>query len=118
VDAAGARPNWISMLTVAEPVVNLTMDSILVRDNSLAATESDGRVVVLSLHAGAYISFNDAASEIWRLLAEPRAVGEICDALSQSHDVDFTTASTDILPFLQRLIERKLVRRAHLEAAR
>jgi ActR/RegA family two-component response regulator len=98
--------------------VGVTIDSILIRDKTLPATDLDGRVVVLSVYAGAYVSFNGVASEIWHMLSEPRRVGDIFDALSQSHDVDETELSHDVLPFLQKLIERKLARLLHQDGAR
>jgi ActR/RegA family two-component response regulator len=98
--------------------VGVTIDSILIRDKTLPATDLDGRVVVLSVYAGAYVSFNEVASEIWHMLSEPRRVGDIFHALSQSHDVDETELSHDVLPFLQKLIERKLARLLHQDGAR
>jgi hypothetical protein len=98
--------------------VGVTIDSILVRDPTLAAADLDGRVVVLSVDAGTYVSFNGVASDIWQMLSEPRQVGEIFDRLSQSHDVDAATLSRDVLPFLQRLIERRLARQVDRDAKR
>lgn len=98
--------------------VGVTIDSILVRDPTLAAADLDGRVVVLSVDAGTYVSFNGVASDIWQMLSEPRRVGDIFDTLSQSHDVDAATLSRDVLPFLQRLIERRLARQLDRNAAR
>ena len=88
--------------------MSVTIDSVLVQDKEIAAADLDGRVVVLSVRAGAYFGFSDVASEIWHMLSEPRKVGEIFDALSQSHEVDATTLSRDVLPFLQTLIEQRL----------
>lgn len=90
--------------------MSVTIDSILVRDTSLAETDFDGRAVVLSLDAGAYFDFNGAASDIWRMLSEPRRVAEIFRELSHTHDVDEAALSRDVLPFLQTLIERRLAR--------
>ena len=98
--------------------MGVTIDSILVRDPTLAAADLDGRVVVLSVDAGTYVSFNGVASDIWQMLSEPRRVGDIFDTLSQSHDVDAATLSRDVLPFLQRLIERRLARQLDRNAAR
>jgi hypothetical protein len=88
--------------------VSVTIDSVLVRDTGLDATDLDGQVVVLNVPAGAYFGFNAVASEIWHLLSEPRRVGEIFGKLSQNHDVDATTLSRDVLPFLQTLVDRRL----------
>jgi ActR/RegA family two-component response regulator len=90
--------------------LDVTIDSVLVRDQTLAATDLCGRIVVLNVHADAYVSFNAVASDIWNMLSEPRRVGDLFDALSQSHDVDAETLSRDVLPFLQHLIERRLAR--------
>lgn len=98
--------------------MGVTIDSILVRDSTLAAANLDGRVVVLSVEAGTYVSFNGVASNIWQMLSEPRQVGEIFETLSQSHDVDAVTLSRDVLPFLQRLIERRLARQIDRDPAR
>lgn len=88
--------------------MSVTIDSVLVRDTGLDATDLDGQVVVLNVPAGAYFGFNPVASEIWHLLSEPRRVGEIFCKLSQDHDVDATTLSRDVLPFLQTLVDRRL----------
>ena len=90
--------------------MSVTTDVVLVRDKSLAAADLDGCIVLLNVRAGAYFRFNGVATEIWHLLAEPCQVGEIFDALSQTHNVDTATLSRDVLPFLQRLLEQGLAR--------
>ncbi len=98
--------------------LGVTADSVLVRDQTLAATDLEGGVVVLNVHTDAYVSLNTVGSEIWHLLSEPRRVGDIFDALSQNHDVDLATLSRDVLPFLQRLIERQLARQVDRDGLR
>jgi len=98
--------------------VSITIDSVLIQDKELAAADLDGRVIVLSARAGAYFDFNGVASEIWHMLSEPRSVGELFDTLSQSHDVDATTLSRDVLPFLQTLIDQRLVLQVDRDDAR
>ena len=90
--------------------MRVTIDSVLVQDKEPTTADLDGGAVVLSLRAGAYFDFNPVASEIWYMLAEPRRVGEIFEQLSASHDVDAETLARDVTPFLQTLIEHRLVR--------
>jgi len=90
--------------------LRVTVDSVLVQASEPKAAELDGAVVVLSVCAGAYFGFNRVASEIWRMLAEPCRVGRIFDALRENHDVDPQTVARDVMPFLQTLLEQKLVR--------
>lgn len=90
--------------------MTVTVDSILVRENELAMADVDGRAVVLSLAAGSYFDLNRVATEIWDMLAEPRRVDEIFRRLSDQHDVDSATLARDVTPFLQTLLNERLVR--------
>ncbi len=90
--------------------MTVTVDSVLVRENELAMADVDGRAVVLSLAAGSYFDLNRVATEIWDMLAEPRRVDEIFRRLSDQHDVDSATLARDVTPFLQTLLNERLVR--------
>ena len=98
--------------------MTVTIDSVLVRDNELAMADVDGRAVVLSLAAGSYFDFNRVATEIWDLLAEPRRVDEIFRRLSEQHDVDTATLARDVTPFLQTLLNERLLQVAAAEETR
>ena len=98
--------------------MTVTVGSILVRENELAMADVDGRAVVLSLGAGSYFDFNQVATEIWDMLAEPRRVDEIFRRLSDRHDVDAATLARDVTPFLQTLLNERLVRVAAPEETR
>jgi len=98
--------------------LRLTNESILVRDTEPKTAALDQGAVVLSVRAGSYFSLNAVASDIWTMLAEPRSVGQIFDALAQSHDVDAATLARDVTPFLQTLVERRLARLVEPSAAR
>jgi len=90
--------------------LGVTTDNVLVRDNELAAANVDGRVVVLKPDVGSYFDFNRVATEIWDMLAKPCRVEEIFESLSETHDVDTETLVRDVTPFLQALLESRLVR--------
>lgn len=90
--------------------MRVTVDSVLVQDKEPAAAALDDGVVLLSLRAGSYFGFNRVATDIWTMLAEPRRVGAIFDVLRQDHDVDAATLDRDVTPFLQRLLDERLVR--------
>jgi hypothetical protein len=90
--------------------LSVTIDSVLIQDSEPAVADLDGGVVVLSVRAGSYFGFNEVASEIWTMLAEPCSVGQIYASLSERHNVDADTLTRDVTPFLQTLVEHRLVR--------
>lgn len=91
-------------------MMRLTEGTVLVQDGEPRASQLDQEVVLLSLRAGVIFGLNRAATEIWNLLGEPRPVGEICEALSQRYEVDAATLSGDVIPFLETLVRRNLLR--------
>ena len=90
--------------------LNLSIDSVLVQNTKLATAKIGGRVVVLSVPAGAYFDFNRVATEIWCMLAEPCRVDKIFANLLKRHAVDEETLARDVTPFLQTLLEQRLIR--------
>jgi len=62
------------------------------------------------LDVGSYFDFNQVATEIWSMLAEPCRVSEIFHRLSQQHDVSAGTLTRDVTPFLQTLVAERLIR--------
>jgi hypothetical protein len=99
----GAAPEGLARLRV-------TIETILVQDNEPVGADLDGGRVLLSLRAGAYFNLNPMASEIWQMLAVPCQVGRIFASLSDGHDVDAQTVARDVTPFLQTLVNHRLVR--------
>jgi coenzyme PQQ synthesis protein D (PqqD) len=97
--------------------LSLSPDSVLVQDKTLPAAELDGRVVVMSLSAGAYFDFNRIGTEIWSMLAEPCPIRWIFDSLSQNYRVDRETVAREVTPFLQTLLEQQLIRTMPPDAA-
>jgi len=88
----------------------MTVDTILVRDSEPVLATVDGKIVMLSIRAGAYFGLNGVGSEIWNMLTGPLRVGQICDSLSRLYDCDTGTIIEDVIPFLEALVNRRLLR--------
>ncbi|ATQ69606.1 MULTISPECIES: PqqD family peptide modification chaperone [Methylosinus] len=63
----------------------------------------DGEIVVLNPDTGACYGLDRIATEIWRELAEPGRVGDICSALLARYDVDRATCETQVRELLEHL---------------
>src|SRR5947208_10275991 len=86
------------------------LDSVVVQEDEPVAAEVDGEVVMLSERAGAYFGLDDIGSEIWRLIAQPRRVSDLCESLAQRYDADADTLIRDVTSFLDDLLARGLAR--------
>jgi hypothetical protein len=89
---------------------SVTADTILARDCEPISTTVEQTVILLSVRAGSYFRLSRAGTEIWNLLQQPRRVREIIEVLAQSHEVDTEIVTRDVTMFLDKLVERRLLR--------
>jgi len=90
--------------------MTVSLSSVVVQEDEPIAAEVDGEVVMLSERAGAYFGLDGIGSEIWKLIAQPRRVSDLCQSLAQRYDADGETLTHDVTSFLDELLARRLVR--------
>ena len=90
----------------------LELDSCIVRDPDLVATEMDGELVMMSIERGEYFGLNRVGSRIWELLQSPMRVHELCDRLEQEFEIDAARCREEGLAFVGEVLEQGLVRQA------
>lgn len=95
-------------MTAAQPP-RLDADTRVVAARDQVSAQLDGEAVVLSLADGVYYGLDPVAASVWTLLAQPRTVAELRDAVVAEYDVDAPTAEADLLPLLRDLAARGLV---------
>ena len=87
----------------------MTMQKILVRKADIFAADMDGSTVMMNMETGMYYNLGEVGSRIWELLEQPVQVADLIEALTGEFDVSFDQCAKDTLPFLQRLLENKLI---------
>jgi hypothetical protein len=78
----------------------------------VVSTELGEEAVLLHLQSQRYYTVNETGLAIWSLLAEPRSLDEIVDALAQDFEVTREDARTAARAFLDELLADGLVREA------
>jgi Coenzyme PQQ synthesis protein D (PqqD) len=81
----------------------------LVASRDQVSVELDGEAVILGLHDGIYYGLDPVGARVWELLAQPRTVAELRDAVVAEWEVDAPTAEADLLRLLADLAARGLV---------
>jgi hypothetical protein len=87
----------------------MTMQKVLVRKADIFAADMDGSTVMMNMETGMYYNLGEVGSRIWELLEQPIRVADLIEALTGEFDVDFDRCAKDTIPFLQRLLENKLI---------
>jgi hypothetical protein len=87
----------------------ITRDSIVVVIPDQITSVMGDESVILSLNDGMYYGLDGVGTRIWRMLGEPRQVGEICAAIEADYDVTPEACEVAVTDLLRDLLARELV---------
>jgi hypothetical protein len=88
---------------------SITPSSIVVASKDQISCDLAGEAAILDLKNGIYFGLDEVGATVWSLLAQPRKVGEIQDALLERFDVDAERCGRDLLGLLDDLMSRGLI---------
>ena len=83
--------------------------SIVVVSQDQVSCELGGEAALLNLKAGVYYGLNEVGASIWKLIQEPKRVGEIRDAILEEYEVEPDNCEADIMALLQDLLDNGLI---------
>ena len=79
-------------------------------NESVVCAKLDDEAVLLNVETGIYFGLDAVGSRIWDLLGEGASEEEICRRLLDEYEVDPPQVRADVAAFLDRLVEKGLVR--------
>lgn len=80
-----------------------------VRDPDLHAVEMGEEFVMMGLAQGEYYSVKGVAATLWRHLAEPRDLAELCALVAAEYDITAERCRADVQAFLDQLRGKRMV---------
>jgi Coenzyme PQQ synthesis protein D (PqqD) len=93
--------------------VSIEFQTALSRDSDiLHASVGSEEAVLMSVTAGRYYGLNAVASRIWELLETPKTIAQLCAQICEEFEVDAQTCKSEVLKFVQDLIDNELVHEA------
>lgn len=90
-------------------------DIVVRNDDELLTAEVAGELVGMSIGQGTCYGFNEVATRIWTLLAEPRSIDSLCEQLRAEFEVDERQCRTDVAELLEELRVEGLVKTTDAE---
>lgn len=97
------------MILVGE---QLSCNSVVVASREQVSCELGPEAAILNMKNSVYYGLNPVGASIWRLLQEPRSIGEIRDAIANEYEVEKERASKDLLRLVKELVAEGLVEMA------
>ena len=91
------------------PVPQISRSSVVVACEGNISCDLAGEAALLDFKSGMYYGLDEIGARIWKLIAEPRSVGEICDAIVAEYDVAAQVCEHDVIALLGELAARGMV---------
>ena len=91
------------------------LSTIVKQSKDQASCCLNDEVAILNLQSAMYFGLDEVGAYIWQALNVPQPVGEICNMVLDSFEVDPERCRTDVLDFITKLEKEGLV---ELEDAR
>ena len=88
----------------------ISRDAVLVRTGDLVSAPMGDELAMMDMETGTYFVLDEIAAAIWEQLEQPTRVSALCSALQSRYDVSASQCEADVLPFLQNLHAKRLVR--------
>ena len=90
-------------------IAGISRDSMVVVSQDQVSCDLSGESAILNLKAGVYYGLNEVGTRIWKLIQEPRRVGDLRDTILEEYEVEPDRCEADILGLLQDLLDNGLI---------
>jgi len=84
-------------------------DTVVARRDGLVEAEIDDEILALSIEQGVCYGMNRVGSRIWKLLAKPIRICDLCATLLAAYRVDPDACERQVLDLLEELRSEGLI---------
>jgi hypothetical protein len=84
-------------------------DTVVARRDDLVEAEIDDEILALSIERGVCYGMNRVGSRIWKLLAKPTRICDLCATLLAAYRVDSDACERQVLDLLEELRTEGLI---------
>jgi len=90
-------------------IAGISRDSMVVVSQDQVSCDLSGESAILNLKAGVYYGLNEVGTRIWKLIQEPRRVGDLRDTILEEYEVEPDRCEADIMALLQAFLDNGLI---------
>jgi hypothetical protein len=85
-------------------------DSVVVRNGDLVSAPMGNELAMMDMDSGKYFVLDKVAAAVWEVIETPTAVRALCERLREQFSVSEERCVADVIPFLEKLAAKNLVR--------
>jgi hypothetical protein len=91
--------------------------TVVVAAKDQVSCDLAGEAAILNIKSGVYYGLDPVGARIWKLMQEPRAVGDIQNTITGEYDVEPERCANDLFVLLEKLLAEGLIEVKDLSAA-
>lgn len=91
-------------------MMGINVKDIVLRKDNILSSVVDDETVLLCIENSKYYGIDPVGTSIWNLLDEPRSIELIIITMQELYDVSAEQCRTDVLRFINHLVEKNLVK--------
>jgi hypothetical protein len=84
-------------------------DTVVARRDGLVEAEIDDEILALSIEKGVCYGMNRVGSRIWKLLAKPTRICDLCATLLAAYSIGPDACERQVLDLLEELLSEGLI---------
>ncbi len=88
----------------------IDLKATIARNDDIIFSDMGEETVMMSVDKGEYYGLDPVGRRIWELLDKPTQVAVIRDYLCAEYNVTVEQCVTDIMPFLDQLVEKEILK--------
>jgi hypothetical protein len=88
---------------------HINVNDRICSNNQLPAAEIHNEVLLMNYEKGLFYGLDDIGSAIFRMIATPTRVSELCDQLSAEYGAESTVVQRDVLNLLDAMATHGLI---------
>ena len=89
--------------------IKIELSTTVMQSSEIISADLDGQIVMMHLERYQYFGLDDIGTQIWEIIEDPISVAELCNQLLPQYDVDRATGVTDLLAYLNDMLNDGLV---------
>lgn len=97
--------------------MQISRTTVIVASERAISSDLAGEAAIIDFKSGSYYGLDEVGATIWKLIAEPRTVSEICDAVVAEYEVDPEVCERDVLALLGKLAASGLIKTGDVSAS-
>lgn len=87
----------------------ITLQTTVQRRRNALAADVGGEVVVMSVEHSEYHGLDSVASDVWRRIASPIVVADLCEALTRNYLGERSRIEREVIELLEKLSTQNLL---------